>query len=305
MRRGDELIAAAAVLLLPEVLEDLPDDRAVRVPEDQTRARGFLHAEQVEGGPQLAVIALLGLVEEPQVFLELVLRREGGAVDPLQLLVLFRSLPVGPRHRQELEGADRAGGRQVRAGAEIHEVALPIARDDGAALLGNQLDLQVVSQLPEVGQGLLLRLLDPADRVVRLLDLAHASLDPLEVFGRERLRPLEIVEEALFGRRADADLHLREQILDRVGQQMRGGVPVDLQRPGRFGGDELQPAALLQRQVDVLLDSIHHRRDGPAGEGGVEGLGDGGQRRRAREGADGPAGQDGFHCFQGALSLQS
>src|SRR5207245_9024501 len=106
------VLAPAPVLVLPEVLEDLPDDRAVRVPEDQTRARGLLHAEQVEGGPQLAMIAALRLFEESQVVLELLLRRERGAVDPLQLLVLLRALPVRPRQRQELERADRSGGRQ-------------------------------------------------------------------------------------------------------------------------------------------------------------------------------------------------
>src|SRR6185436_12190656 len=95
VRRRDQLVAGPAVLLLPEVLDHLPQDRAVRMPEDEPRPRGLLDAEQIEGGPQLAVVAFLRLLEVLQMDLELRFGRERGPVDALQLLVLLGALPVG------------------------------------------------------------------------------------------------------------------------------------------------------------------------------------------------------------------
>ena len=305
VRRGDELVAPPPVLVLPEILQDLPHDGAVRVPEDEPRPGGFLDAEQIERRPEPAMVALFGLFEQSQVLLELLLGREGRAVDPLQLLVLLGTLPVGAGYRQQLERADPAGRGQVRTGAEVHEVVLPVARDHRAAFLVDELHLQVVAQRTEIGERLLLPLLDAPYREVLRLDLAHAGLDALEVLGCERFRALEIVKEALLGRGADADFHLGEQVLDRVRQKVRGGVPEDLQSPGRIGREKLHPGAPIQRQVDVSGDPVHDRGDGALREIGVQGRGDLAQGGAARERADCPAGQDHFHGLHGALSFQS
>ena len=62
-----------------------------------------MEAEEVELGAEPAVVALLGLLEHAQVVLELLLRREDGAVDPLQLRAVLVALPVGPGDREELD----------------------------------------------------------------------------------------------------------------------------------------------------------------------------------------------------------
>src|SRR5438445_2117639 len=60
---------------------------------------------------------------------------------------------------------------------------------------------------------------DPAGEPLPLLDdLAHPSLDLLEVFRGEWPRYVEVVIEAVGDRRADAELRLREQVLHRLRQ---------------------------------------------------------------------------------------
>jgi len=47
------------------------------MPEDEPRADLVGHAEEVELPAQLAVVPFLDLLEDPQVLVELLLRREG------------------------------------------------------------------------------------------------------------------------------------------------------------------------------------------------------------------------------------
>src|SRR5437764_15355686 len=84
------------------------------------------------------MVALLRFLEHREVFVELGLVLEGGAVDALELRVLFVAFVVGAGNAGELERADVAGAHDVRAGAEIGELAIAIERDFFA--LGNVLD---------------------------------------------------------------------------------------------------------------------------------------------------------------------
>ena len=60
---------------------------------------------------------------------ELLLRGEGGAVDPLEHRVALVAAPVGAGERQHLEGLDLAGALDVRAPAQVDEVAVLEERD--------------------------------------------------------------------------------------------------------------------------------------------------------------------------------
>ena len=64
------------------------------------------------------------------------------------------------------------------------------------------------------------------------LQLPHVRFDLFEILGREGRLALEIVVEAGVGRRADAELGFGKQLQHRGGQQVRGGMPVDLERLG-------------------------------------------------------------------------
>ena len=62
--------------------------------KNQPRSRQFLNAEKVQLLAELAVVALFGLVELPQVVVQLFLCEECRAVDALQLLVVLVTLPI-------------------------------------------------------------------------------------------------------------------------------------------------------------------------------------------------------------------
>ena len=157
LRRVDLAVVAlqAAAHVGDDLLEDGP---AVGVPEH--RAGAFLlEMEQVHLAAELAVVALLGLLELMQIGVELLLLGEGGAVDAGQHRVVAVAAPIGAGDLLQLEGvADLAGRGHVRAAAEIEPVALPVdlqvlARRDGV----DQLDLEVLALLLEHALGLVAR----------------------------------------------------------------------------------------------------------------------------------------------------
>ena len=75
------------------------------------------------------MVAGFDLFEPFEVGVEILRVEEGGAIDALKLLVLLVAEPVGACDRHDLEGLDAARGRDVRATAEIGEVAVFVERD--------------------------------------------------------------------------------------------------------------------------------------------------------------------------------
>jgi hypothetical protein len=75
-----------------------------------------------------AVVALLGLFQHVQVGVLVFLLGPGGAVDALQLFVAVVAAPVGAGHLHQLEDLQLAGGRHVRAAAQVGEIAFAIQR---------------------------------------------------------------------------------------------------------------------------------------------------------------------------------
>src|SRR5947207_347933 len=84
------------------------------------------------------MVALLRFLEHREIFVELGLVLEGGAVNALKLRIVFVAFVVGARDAGELERSDVAGAHYVRPGAEIGKLAVAIERDFFA--LGNVLD---------------------------------------------------------------------------------------------------------------------------------------------------------------------
>src|SRR5205823_7770233 len=105
---------------------------------------------------ELAVVARARLVELLEVILQLFLVGPRGAVDALQHGVALVAAPVRARHREQLEGAEPAGGGDVRPAAEIEPLALPI---DGERLVAgdrlDELDLVLLAELAEGVDGLI------------------------------------------------------------------------------------------------------------------------------------------------------
>src|SRR5207342_1835238 len=166
------------------------------------RARRLLgEVEEVELAAEAPVVARLRLLEPLEVRVEIGLRVEGGAVDPGQLRVLLVTAPVRAGERRQLDRLDRLRVLQVRAAAEVGEVALRVQRDLALGRV-DKLDLVRLA----LGREALLRLLGrdllalPGAALLQLaLDL---RLDLLEIVLADRLGELEVVVEAVLDRRA-------------------------------------------------------------------------------------------------------
>ncbi len=86
---------------------------------------------------------------------------------------------------------------------------------------------------------------------VLLRQLLHLLLDGFEVFGRERLLAIEVVEEAGLGGGAVAELGLGKEFQHRGRHQVRGRVAIDFERFGIAVGEDAQLGILLQRTREV------------------------------------------------------
>ena len=207
-RRLDLGVAAARVLAPAQILERVEDRHPLRVPERRAR-RVLVEVEEVELRAEPAVVALLRLLEQLQARVEVLLAEERGAVDPGQLRVVRVAAPVGAGERGELERLDRRRVLEVRAAAEVGEVALRIERD--RALGGvDELDLVRLALGLEPRAGLVGRDLLALPRA-SLGELAvHLGLDRLEVGVVDRRREVEVVVEAVLDRRPDRHLDARD-----------------------------------------------------------------------------------------------
>ncbi len=77
------------------------------MPENQSGAGSVFNAEEIELGPQPAMIAALGFFDLVQVFIELRLREETRPVNALHLRVALRALPVSAGDVRQLNALMR------------------------------------------------------------------------------------------------------------------------------------------------------------------------------------------------------
>ncbi len=75
------------------------------------------------------MVASLGLFEAFEVFGQFLFRGEGGTVDSLKLFILLIAAVIGTSDGEQLECFDLLGVVDVRAGAEIEELAVLVEAD--------------------------------------------------------------------------------------------------------------------------------------------------------------------------------
>src|SRR5262245_50397307 len=134
-----------------------------------------------------------------EVGVEFLLAEKRGAVETLKLLAGGVVLPVSAGDRQQLERADLAGVRNVRAAAEVDELTLAV-ETEGRILLEvvvDMLDLVALSDVLAQGAGLGGRALEARERLRLGDDLAHLLLDAGEIILADGSRRVDIVIEAV------------------------------------------------------------------------------------------------------------
>src|SRR5919197_1606877 len=214
------------------------------------------------------MIAFAGLFEPLEIGVQIRLVVEGRAVDPRQLPVVLVPAPVRAGEAGQLQCLDWLRVLQVRAPAEVREVALRVEGDLTVRSV-DELDLVGLAFLleasPRLLAGDLFTLPLPALRDL----LSHLGLDPLEVGLRDRLGELEVVVEAVFDGRPDRDLAARVEAPNRLGEQMRRRVAEDVERLPIVlvaRGKDLDPLAVLERQPQILDVPIRAHEDGLLGQ---------------------------------------
>ena len=209
-------------------------------------------------------IPLLGLFQHLQIFVQQALLREGDAVDTGELLAGFISPPVGSGQGQHLHGLDHFRVFQVRATAQVCELAVGIISNGTVFQLGDELLLVLVSLFGEILHSIGLGHLDAAEVLLLAGKLQHLVFDGLEVCVREGAAVhVHVVIEAVFDGRADTELHAREKGLQRLGHQVRGTVPE------YFLGLVVFP--LEEADGHILRDGTHHIYGGSLGSLGLIG----------------------------------
>ena len=229
-RRGDLHVAGLVVDLAPVVQQRVLKDHAVG--QEEREAGGLVaHHKEVHLAADLAVVALLGLLQHVHVLVELFLGGKSDAVDAGEHLVVLVALPVSARDAGELKGLQRLGVADVGADAHVDVVALLVEGDAGVVVqVADVLDLVLLAALLHKGDGLGAGLLKDGELEVLLDDLFHLGLDRGEVVLADlnALGQVDVVVEAVVGRGAVGKVGLGVQALDGLRHDVRGGVADDV-----------------------------------------------------------------------------
>ncbi len=209
VRGADAVVAGGEFGFLGEFFEFLDEDGAVRQPERQAGAYVVVEGEEFEFLAELAVVALFRLLEHGELGVHLGLVFEGGAVDALELRVLLVALVIGAGDVGELERADVAGAHDMRAGAEVGEIAVAVDGDFlalGDALDDIEFEFARLGPRAERAEGAGLRPFAGPRRAraamrskgwFALTSFFISASMRLEVLGGDAMREIEVVVEAV------------------------------------------------------------------------------------------------------------
>ncbi len=232
VRRIHQLVAALQALVPHPVFHDPAHHGAFGMPEDQSRPGNLLDGEKVELLAQDTMIAALRLLQAGKVLLHFFVGEKCGAVNALQLGIVFVPQPVGPGQVHYFVGLDPAGRRHVRPAAKIFKGAVAV-EGNILARLGEALDKvglhEIVARL-EARQALVARLPFAHERLVARDHFRHPGFDGFQVFGGKGRWPVEIVKEAGIRGRTMAELGLGIELEHRGRHHVRGGVAHHFQR---------------------------------------------------------------------------
>ena len=106
------------------------------------------------------------------------------------------------------------------------------------------------------------------------LDLLHPFFNLFEIVGRKFRRAVEVVVEAVFSGRTDAELGLGKQFEDGSGEQVRSGVAVDLQSLWILVGEDFELGVTFERASEVIELAVDAGDDRGISQARADGFGD-------------------------------
>ena len=229
MRSDDELVATLFVTIAAVVLHQLADDRTLGMPDRKTATQLGRETQKIEFGREFAVIAFGRLFKPLQICLEIFLRGPGGSVNSLKHRVSFIATPISASNSHEFEMSKTTGVGDVWPTTQINKPRRVLV---GAYKTGlgcrrgivgcatNDFALVLVSA--EQFERGVFRDLVANERLLFLDDLAHPSVEAIEIVGRERsaIGKFEVVIKAVFDRRADCEGGTRKEIEHGLSEHM-------------------------------------------------------------------------------------
>ena len=228
MRSDNLLIAVVLLYLAQHVLQTQTQVGTLRQPYRQTLAHTVAEHEEFHLLANLAVVALLSLLQHHEILVQHLLLRERDTVDTSHLLAVSVAAPESTRHARYLDGLDSTCRCEVRTAAEVGKRALRVCRD-GTVLkvLVDVLALILLTVGLELLQGVSLRYIAAHHRLVLACQFLHLSLNLREVVLRDSnaLRRHHVVEESVLDGRTETELNARIKLLQRLGKQVSTSVP--------------------------------------------------------------------------------
>src|SRR5437660_2703831 len=228
VRRVDKAIVPSNQLFAQIILHLLPNDAALRMPEDQSLAILFLNRKQIEFAPETPMIAFLGFFTLLQPPIQFFLREESRAVDALHLRPFGVAFPISARQRQQLERAQAIRVWHVRSKTEIDEWRTidVINADRFAGLLVDQLTLQGFVAFSKDAQCFRFGDLVTAVRHVPFCDVAHLLFYHRKIAFGQRSQRDDIIKKSVTRIvkqcRPNSKLRARKKFEHRSREQMRG-----------------------------------------------------------------------------------
>ena len=225
----DLLVAVVAVHAAHVLLNLLPNRPAFGMPEHRTR-RMLVQVKQIQLPPQFAVIPFFRLFQPGQILLQFVFGGPGCTVNALQHFIAVIATPIGPCHFHQFEMLELAGTGYVGTTAQILECTFTVKAD--ILVIGNtanQFRLVMLTQCFEMRHSLVARQHTTHDGLILAGQRSHALFNRRQILGREWPLVGKVVIKTVFNHRANRDLCIRKQILDRIGQQVSRGMANQLQ----------------------------------------------------------------------------
>ena len=273
-RGADLLIVGSGVDLTPVSLQLVTQNAALG--QIEREAGAFIHkCKQAQLGTQLAVVTLFGLLHAEQVSVQLLFIGEGDGVNALQHLIFGITTPVSTGEIQNSGGFYQTGTGKMRATAQVTEIALSVSADN--SILG-----QVVNQNLLVGftlglkqlQCLLTGQLLTGEGQILGGNFQHFLLNSLHILGHKNVRAINIVIEALFDGRADAELGVGIKALNGLRHDVGRAVPKNVFALFIIKGEDLQLYISVQRLGQVNDIAVNFGGQSALGELVADGLGD-------------------------------
>ena len=221
LRRFHFLIGIGVEAAADILLQLLPNNIALGMPE-HAALRFLLEMEQVHLAADFAVVALFGFLNHMQIGFEVFFIAPACAVNALQHFIIAVAAPISTGQLGQLKRlAQLAGGRQMRATAQIFPRALTIDRhflvDRNS---GDDFRFIVFADLFEMRHRFVAVPHFAYNLLIAVDNFFHAFFNRFQIVKTERHLAREIVIKAVFDNRPNGHLRTRKKLLHRLGQHV-------------------------------------------------------------------------------------